>query len=90
MAEDYMDELRDRDDRVRTYETEKNTWTIKAHNPYGLLKITCKGPTPALLAGAYTTHQQAQLAITKYENGKLHEPAPRKQVPKVKLTPKEA
>ncbi len=89
MAQDYLDEIQDRDDRIRPFEFKDTTWTIKAHNPFSLWRISCKGPTPNLLSGHYTTIQQAELAITKFVNGKLSEPAFKKRVPKVKLTPKE-
>ena len=74
MANDYMDEIKDRDDRVHKIEVEDTKWTLTAHNPYGLIKITRKdGRVPAILNGQYTSNHQAEIAITRYVNGQLRD-----------------
>jgi hypothetical protein len=76
MAADYLDDIRDRDDRVRQFEWEGKTWTLRAENPYGFWKIhTEKGPLAAELSGAYTSYIQAEMDIKKwaFEQGKMKE-----------------
>ena len=70
--EDYHDEIRDRDDRVRHFEYEGTKWMLQAGDPYGFWQVTSKeGRTPACLCGAYTSFIQGELDITKYVNESL-------------------
>jgi len=64
--QDYTDELRDRDDRVRKFEFEGTNWTLRAFNPYGFWRIEREGKVPECLAGMYTSFVQAEKDIIKY------------------------
>ncbi len=66
---DYLDEIRDRDDRIRQFDYEGTKWGLKASNPYGFWKINMEhGRVPDVLAGQYTSWVQAEQAIVRYTN----------------------
>jgi hypothetical protein len=68
---DFVDQLQDRDDRIRRLEIDGEKWTIVASDPYGFWKIKrSSGLLPEVLQGNYTGQGLAEAAIKHYVNVK--------------------
>lgn len=68
MANDFTEDLRRRDERVRTETFNGREYTIQCTDPFALWHI--HGPVANELQGTYTTPERAWSAIKAYETAK--------------------
>ena len=67
-TEDFTDQLRDRDDRVRRLEIDGKKYTLECQDPYGFWKIKMAqgGAMPECLKGVYTSMGLAEHSLRSY------------------------
>jgi hypothetical protein len=72
LDKNFIQELQDRDDRIRRLEVDGTKWIISASDPYGFwtIKSQSGGPTPEVLRGTFTGIEQAKNAVIGYIKAK--------------------